>query len=84
MSRTNATIAQFGDAAKTAASKQGPAGVNGGVVGAAAAEASASATQSVPLPSTTKSAGVEARGGVAWVLVGLTGVVAGVFGGLIL
>jgi hypothetical protein len=66
--------------------------VQGGVVGPAKAATQStsstgtgSSTSSAASTSTTaKSAGVEARGGVKWVVVAITGVVAAAVGSLIL
>lgn len=81
--RSNATVEQFAQAAATAPSVSAPRTASGGVVGAAATEASASATQSTASPSSTGNAGVESRGSVQWVMFGFTGVVAALFGSLI-
>jgi len=70
------------------ATSQAPATVQGGVIGPAKAatqstSSTGSSTSSAASTSPT-SAGVEARGGVKWVIVAITGVVAAAVGSLIL
>jgi len=83
----NDTIAAYqANAAK--ATTQAPATVQGGVIGPAKAvtqstSSTGSSTSSAASTSAT-SAGVEARGGVKWVVVAITGVVAAAVGSLIL
>ena len=86
--RADKTIQQFASAAATAPFVAGVATVKGGVVGAAATQSTIAASSATPSSSATttpapKSAGVEAAGGIKWGLLGLTGLIAIVFGGWI-
>ena len=80
--RTDKTLAMYQANAKTATSVI-PSTVQGLSQGTLSSGSTTSATSSGATPSPTKSAGVEARGGVKWTVVAITGVVAAVFGSLI-
>jgi len=69
-------------AAKSVTGTTAPATVQGLVQGTLSSSTT-SPTTSGATPSATKNAGVEARGGVKWAALGFTGVVAAVFGSLI-
>jgi hypothetical protein len=79
------TLAMY-QAAAMNASTVAPTKVQGLVQGSLSSSTTSSTSSSAPSPSTssTKNAGVEARGGVRWTALGLTGVVAAGFGGLII
>jgi len=80
------TLAMYQTAAKNVQNSVAPATVQGGTLGPAAAVnqgGSSSASSSASASSTAKSAGVEARGGVKWFVVALTGLVAVGVGSLI-
>jgi len=84
----NDTIAAYiANAAQ--ATTQAPATIQGGVIGPAkvvtqsTSATSSSTSSAASTSSTAKSAGVEARGGVKWVVLAITGVVAAAVGSLI-
>jgi hypothetical protein len=74
----------YQEAAKNA-STVAPTKVQGLVQGSLSSSTASSTSSSASASTTpTKNAGVEARGGVRWTALGLTGVVAAGFGGLII
>jgi len=82
------TIAAY-IAAAAKATTQAPATIQGGVIGPAkvvtqsTGSTGSSTSSAASTSSTAKSAGVEARGGVQWVILAITGVVAAAVGSLI-
>jgi hypothetical protein len=78
------TLAMY-QAAAMNASTVAPTKVQGLVQGSLSSSTASSTSSSASSSTTpTKNAGVEARGGVRWTALGLTGVVAAGFGGLII
>ncbi len=76
------TLAMY-QAAAMNASTVAPTKVQGLIQGTLSSSTTSSTSSGTPSATPTKNAGVEARGGVRWTALGLTGVVAAGFGGLI-
>jgi hypothetical protein len=77
------TLAMY-QAAAMNASTVAPTKVQGLIQGTLSSSTTSSTSSGTPSATPTKNAGVEARGGVRWTALGLTGVVAAGFGGLII
>ena len=77
------TLAMY-QAAAMNASTVAPTKVQGLIQGTLSSSTTSSTSSGTPSTTPTKNAGVEARGGVRWTALGLTGVVAAGFGGLII
>ena len=77
------TLAMY-QAAAMNASTVAPTKVQGLIQGTLSSSTTSSTSSGTPSATPTKNAGVEARSGVRWTALGLTGVVAAGFGGLII